>query len=276
MRVMPANSVRFQQQLRTSRKRVLRYWLSRLFGSRLQKSQLLYYVDVGGQRYKRIVLRDSQLAERIQTSLERFGESDLFPRLITTYEREVWVEFIEGDPIAHADEVAVRKLADFYARLYARAPRKAALSDTPFAARLRSDLRFLAEVGVLSAEKGKQLLSAAEALAPEQVWLGFDYTDPVLKNFVVARDTSRVCAVDVESLECDQLLGFGLGKAFARWLEPQRELFLDCLRDSEAPDLSQNLPFAELCFLAFWTKMGFLEQKWRYVDASHFDKFLKG
>jgi hypothetical protein len=271
---MPANSVSFEQQLRTSRRRIVRYWISRLFGSRLQKSQLLYYVDVNGRRYKRIVLRDSALARRIEGSLERFGETQLFPRLITTYEHEVWVDFIDGDPITGADESSVRKLAEFYAGVYAREPRLVALADTPFAMRLRSDLRFLAEVGVLDAHAGKGLLAAAEGLAPEQVWLGFDYTDPVRKNFVVAKESARICAVDVESLECDQLLGFGLGKAFARWLEPQRELFLECLADSDAPDLSQNLPYAELCFLAFWTKMGFLEQKWRYVDVSHFERFL--
>jgi len=272
---MSANSVRFKQELRTSRKRVLRYWISRLFGSRLQKSQLMYFVDVGGHRYKRVVLRDSWLAQQIETNLERFGESDLFPRLVTTYEHEVWVEFVEGEGIGQVDEVVVRGVADFYAGVYSRAPRQVALRSTPFASRLHRDLRFLGEVGVLDAEKAERLLGVAKRIAPEQVWIGFDYTDPVLKNFVVARDTGRICAVDVESLESDQLLGFGLGKAFARWLAPQREVFLDQLLASGTPDLRANLPFAELSFLAFWSKQGFLEHKWRYVDASHFDRFLK-
>jgi hypothetical protein len=247
--------------------------MSRLFGARLQKSQRLYFVDVHGQRYKRIVLRDSRLAERIQMALERFGDSDLFPRLITTYEHEVWVEFVDGERIDRVDELSVRAVAEFYARVYARAPQQVRLVDTVFAARLHRDLRFLAEVGVLDEVRAKELHAVADRLAPERVWVGFDYTDPVLKNFVMSRRTGRVCAVDVESLECDHLLGFGLGKAFARWLEPHRELFLKCLAESGAPDLAQNLPYAELCFLAFWTKMGFLEQKWHYVDRERFARF---
>ena len=272
---MPANSSRVRQRLQTSRARIVRYWLSRLFGARLQKSQIVYFVDVGDARYKRILLRDSQLARSIQENLERFGESDRFPRFVTTYEHEVWVEFVEGEAVSAADEATVRGVAEFYGDVYARGARRVALRDTPFPGRLGSDLNFLREVGVLDEQVYEGLCRASQRLAPEQVWLGFDYTDAVLKNFVRRPGSGRICAVDVESLECDQLLGFGLGKAFVRWLEPQRKFFLECLENSPAPDLRESLEYAELCFLAFWTKMGFLEQKWRYVDAGHFERFLK-
>jgi hypothetical protein len=271
---MPASSSRVRQRLRTSRKRIVRYWLSRLSGLRLQKSQRVYFVDLNGHRYKRIVLRDSQLARSIENSLERFGPTDRFPRLVTSYEHELWVEFVEGEPIRKVEEGVVRAIAGFYADVYSNDPTCVPLADTSFPHRLGRDLLFLNEVGVIDDTLKGQLDAAAERLAPERVWIGFDYTDAVLKNFVTLPGSKRICAVDVESLECDQMLGFGLGKALERWLEPHRKLFLDCLDASEAPDLSESLGYAELSFLAFWTRMGFLEQKWRFVDAARFERFL--
>jgi hypothetical protein len=263
-----------RQRAATALHRRLRYLLSRLSGARLQKSQRVYWVEMGGRRFKRLVLRDSWLASRIEETLESFGPSRRVPALVMRYEHELWLEFIEGEPVARADEGFVRALAGLYAHLWARAPRRLPLAETPWPERLARDLHFLAGVGVLPRARADSLARAAQARAPEKVWVGFDYTDPVLKNFVLAAEDGRLCAVDVESLEAGQLIGTGAAKALLRWMEPQRKLFFDALAGQGAPDPSGELEWVELAFLAFYTKLMFLEQKWRHVEPERFERFL--
>ena len=118
-----------------------------------------------------------------------------------------------------------------------------------------------------------QLDEIAAKLAPKQVWVGYDCTDAILKNFVRDR-AGRIRGVDVESLGADQLLGSGVAKAAVRWLGPLRSPFLAQLREREVPDFVPYFPFVEMSFLAFWQKSSFLEKKRRFVDSSLFDRFL--
>ena len=253
--------------------RRITYWWSRLRGIRLQKSQVVRFVTIGDKRYKRIILRDSHLADRIRRRLEQFGETDYFPPLIAAYEHEVWVGFVAGEPLGPTDDAQLAALADFYAHVYAREPRLVDLSETVFPYRLSHDLAFLRDVGVLSVKAHEEIQESLPHFAPKRVWLGWDYTDPVRKNFVVRRGSGVICAIDVEALEDDQLLGFGVAKTFVRWLEPQREAFLDRMRRGDAPDWLEHFSYSELSFLAAYMRMGFLEQKWSYVDSSVFDRF---
>ena len=262
-----------RQRVGTSAYRRFRYLLSRLYGTRLQKSQSVYFVTINGNRFKRIVLRDSHLASEIERNLESFGSSDHFPTLVARYEHEIWVEYIEGTRVETSDENVIGQLADLYAEVYARASRTVPIAEAPFLPRLRRDLRFLERVGVLSRGVGRNLEAAAERLAPDSVWVGFDYTDPVLKNFVIASDDGRLCAIDVESLLPDQLIGTGFAKACARWMEPQRKAFLERLMRPSVPDFSAYTPFVELVFVAAYTKLMFLEKKWRNVDPARFERF---
>lgn len=263
-----------RQRSGTTSYRRLRYRLSRLFGTRLQKSQRVYLVDLNGTRFKRIILRDSFLAARIEQNLERFGPSDRVPGLVMRYEHEIWVDFIPGGPVSGLGPELVQGLAELYAHIYARRPRRVPTDETLFAERLRRDLRFLGRVGVLSREGWGQLEAALPRLTPDAVWVGFDYTDPVPGNLVVASDDGRLCAIDVESLEDDELIGTGVAKALARWLEPHRSDFLDALARIGAPDFRSYLPFVELCFLAGYTRMMFLEKKRRNIRPELFDRFL--
>lgn len=256
-------------------KKRFRYFLSRLSGTRLQRSQNLLFVAMNGQHYKRLILRDSYIASTIEDNLERFGPSEHFPALVIRYEHEVWVEFIEGPTLRdrEVDEQLVAMLADFYAAVCSRNPRQVDLSETPFPDRLQRDLHFLRQMDLLTEETYRYLEALAQRLMPLQVWVGFDYIDPVKKNLVIARDSGRICAIDVESLLDGQLIGTGVAKAFLRWLEPFRAEFFDHLARPGVPDIRPYYAFVELCFLAAWTKMGFLEKKWKYLDPAHFDRF---
>jgi hypothetical protein len=236
------------------------------------RSQRVYLVTINGRRYKRVVLPDAHHAAQVAARLREFGPAQIYPSLIFEREREVWVEFVEGERPAAGSPDAVDGVADLLAVLLRRAPVQTPLSETPFLHDLRVDLRFLAEVGVLGRRAADALDERAQALAPDAVWVGYDCTDAILKNFVRTPD-GRIRAVDVESLGAGQLLGSGAAKACLRWVGPFRGRFLDRLRAAGVPDFSGYLPFVELCFLAFWTKSSFLEGKSRFVDPALFERF---
>lgn len=246
--------------------------LKRLFGTQLLKSQDLRFVTINGQRFKRLILRDSFQAAEIERRLESFGANNYFPELVTRSENEVWVQFVDGQRLAEVDEPALAKLADFYAAVYSRRPRQVALADRPYVRRIDQNLRFLNQVGVLSDTTRRDLEAVARRLAPERVWIGFDYLDPVLKNFVIRND-GQLCAVDVESLFDEQLIGTGVAKACVHWLEPFRDDVLARLAGAGAPDFQSYFGFVELAFVARWTKTKFLARKQKFVDAGLFERF---
>lgn len=263
-----------RQQAGYSLKRRFNTWLRGLFGTQLLKSQDLRFVTINGQRFKRLILRDSFLAAEIERQLESFGANDFFPALVTRYENEVWVQFVDGERLVEVDERALASIADFYAAVYRRRPRPVAMADLPYMHRIDQNLRFLGQVGVLSDAARRDLEAVARRLAPEQVWIGFDYVDPVLKNFVIARDDGRLCAIDVESLADEQLIGTGVAKACVHWLEPFRDVFLERLAGAGVPDFQAYFRFVELAFVARWTKTKFLTQKRKFVQPERFDRFL--
>ena len=257
---------RVRQHCLTPLVRCVRYALSRLAGTRLQKSQKIYLVDNGGARFKRIVLHDAHLAARIANSLEGFGPSPWLPGLVACYEREVWVDYVAGQTVTAADEEFVNRLAAFYGHLYARAP---LASSGPGSVWVDRDLHFLSKTAVIDRQLYSDLIARLPALVPQHLWTGYDYVDPVLKNFVTGVN-GQLYAIDVESLEPGQLLGLGVAKACARWMAPYRTTFFDVLRRTAAPDIFPYFSFIELVFVASYTKLMYLEKKWKNVDPTRF------
>jgi hypothetical protein len=127
---------------------------------------------------------------------------------------------------------------------------------------------------VLSQRQHDALLEVSQRVQPEALWVGFDYTDSVLKNFISAEDDGRVCAIDVESIAADELIGISFAKASERWLGPWRDEYLEHLNRPGVPDFRPYLPFVELYFLGHWMQRAFFEKKWRFVNAELFDRFL--
>lgn len=236
-----------------------------LFGGVVGKTQKAYFVTLNGRRYKRLVLGDAWQAARIEQELEKFEPGEGFPPLILRHENELLLGYVEGRRFDGSDPADRERLARFYAMLYRREPRQVAISELPLAARLERDLQFLVDVGTLDAAVLPALRARAEALQPERVWLGFDYVDPVAKNFVCTG--TGVAAVDVESLVSNEVLGTGVAKARVHWLgEAQTGAFLDSMAAAGAPDLDAQLPYVELCFLAGWTKRKVLQGKRHFVQ----------
>lgn len=236
------------------------------------RRQRVYAVEVGGRRYKRVVLADAHQAAVIASRLRHFGPEGIYPALILERERELWLEFVEGVPLAAPSSQAVTGLARVLAVLQRREPRLVPLAHTPWLHALQVDLRFLGDVGVLSDASARRLSARAERIAPALVWLGYDCSDAIAKNFV-RTPQGRVRAVDVESLGADQLIGWGPAKACLRWLAGERETLLAALRAEGAPDFQGYFEFVELAFLAFWTKSCLLEGKRRFVAPAAFERF---
>ena len=256
--------------------RRLRYLVSRLFGNRLQNSQRTSFETLNGRRFKRLILRDTALATELERNLEAFHDSPHFPSVAIRYEHELWLDYVEGSPIVQPDTRVVEKIADFYAATYSRSARRVDVADTPFVPRLQRDLRFLNRVGILSDAAYRDLGAAVERLVPDRVWVGFDYTDAVLKNFIVTDADGLVCGIDAESLRTDQLIGTGVANALARWLGTFQDRFLQRLFRDEIPDFRPYLPFVELCYASAWTKMYFFEKKWKRIEPSIFERFRAG
>ncbi|MGH8636228.1 MAG: hypothetical protein ACREUZ_03740, partial [Burkholderiales bacterium] len=175
--------------------------LDRLFPRTwLRKSQRLRFVTVNGVRCKRVMAPDVFIASQIERNLEAFGPTLRFPKLVTRFENEVWVKFVPGERLARIDDEALRNVGAFYAEVYTRANRLQPTSETPWPQRLQRDLEFLHETGSIQTNAWHDLAAAAERIMPLQLLVGFDYTDPVLKNFVRPENGDPLCAIDVESL----------------------------------------------------------------------------
>ena len=211
----------------------VKYFLSRLLGTRLQKAKSLHYVTVNGHRFKRLILCDSFLATKIEQYLEDFRESGYFPPFVARYEHEIWLEYVEGAPVRSVDEGFALKIAEFYATVHGKTPLLVKTTQSPFPSRLFQDLRFLHQISVLTQDSYRDLQAAVQELIPEQVWVGHEYTDPVLKNFILRKEDERVCVVDVDGLAENQLLGIGVAKACVRWLGPYQDLFFHRLFTTE-------------------------------------------
>ena len=251
----------------------LRYFLSRVLGTRLQKAKGIYFVQINGKRFKRMTYCDSFQTSMLEQHLHCFVDTPYFPSIATRYEHELWLTFVEGKIVEKVDESFLLKFVDFYATLYAKGPKLLETKETMFPQQLHQDLKFLGQVGVLSAEEESALDLCAQQLVPQHVWVGYDFTDPVLKNFVLATPGLQLCAVDVEGLAHHQLIGMGLGKAFALWGKEHQDHILTQLLKRNVPDFVSYFPFIELSFLAKWTKRSFFEHKWKFVNAKVFEKF---
>ncbi len=263
------------------RERPLHAWPRRLraaalarFSNRPPRTQRVSLVTVGGAHCKRIVFADSHHAANVAARLQRFAHEGIYPGLILERERELWVEFIEGDRVRDVDDALVTAMARLLATLAKRAPRQVPLRETPWLLDLERDLSFLARVGVLDEEKSHRLAGRAREIAPRMVWVGHDCSDAILKNFVWTPE-GRLRAVDVESLGEDQLIGVGAAKAVLRWAGGRRGDLLAAMKDAGAPDFHSYFDFVELGFRAFWQKSSVLEKKHRFVDAGVFTPFLE-
>jgi hypothetical protein len=248
---------------------LLRRWLH----NRFVPAKRVRVVTLSGRRYKRLSLSDAARAREIAAHLAALRPTRCFPELVAAVDAELLLEYVEGRTLADPIEPArLDALAGFYARLYGAAPRRLATAASAFPAELARDLAFLRDVGVLDAAAHSDVSAAAHALQPAEVWVGWDYLDPLPRNFVVA-DDGRLVAVDVEDLWPDRLLGGGVAKARLRSLGAHGERLPRALAAACSLDLAPALPWVELHFLAEWTKLAYLKGRHALVDPARFEPY---
>lgn len=237
------------------------------------KTHRVHWVTIGGVRYKRVTFSHASEAMRVMNNLERVARLERLPAPVYQHERRVWLRFVEGEALDASRPEHVDGVIGLFADLYREAPRRVPASDTLIHQRLLGDLDFLREVDVLTPRLAATLSGAAASLRPEQVWLGFEYLDPLRRNLIVAPD--RVCAIDVEALYADSLLGTGLAKARLRWLDMAPDTLLAKLAENGAPDLREQFDYATLCQLAGYSKQKVFRGRRRSIRSNAFEGILE-
>jgi hypothetical protein len=264
---------RFRQTSLHSLGRRLGVALRRRLLGRFLPAKRVRRLEIGGARFKRVTLPDAWSAAELARRLERFRSHAVFPAVIAQVGNELLLDFVEGRPIADPlDAAGCDQLAGFFAVLYAHDRHAVETRASGFADALERDLDFLARTGVLTGVAQRELARAAEALAPAQLHVGFDYLDPIPRNFLHTPGGALV-AVDVEELFADQLLGSGVAKAVLRTPGASRERLLAGIRRAAGLDLAPALPFVELAFLAGWTKRALLKGRAKLVRPELFDPY---
>jgi hypothetical protein len=247
-----------------------RHWLGRFLPHKRVR-----LVEIGGARFKRVTLPDAWSAAQLARSLERFREQALFPALYTQTGSELLLEYVQGRPLPEPlDEAACDQLAGFFAALYGQSRQAVETRAAGCLDALRRDLGFLGQVGVLNGAAVADLKRAAEALAPPQVHLGYDYLDPIARNFLIT-PAGRLVAVDVEELMPGQLLGSGVAKAVLRTPGARRDRLLAGIRTGIGLDLAPVMPFVELAFLAAWTQRALLKGRSQLVQPELFERYRR-
>jgi hypothetical protein len=245
---------------------------SRFLGG-LGKSQRVWFVTIEGRRFKRIEYGDSAQVRTITEAVRAAEDAIILPKLIHEHERELWFEFVEGQRPEAGNRMHRAALATLFARLHAIGARRAELKQTGLHTALLTALEFLDPCRVLDASRYRSLLARARALAPETLWVGLDYVDPVLKNFIM-RDGEAVI-IDLESLKIDSPLGTGIAKSVLHWLGEERDAFAARVIEQGALDFLDQLDYVQLCLVSAWTKRKLLAGKRRRIDIGHFDRCLR-
>ncbi len=226
------------------------------------------FVRIGGRRFKRVRMSGSAAAARMERRLTEFDDSPYVTSLVLRDGRDIWVEYVTGEIPRRADAETARLIADFFAHLYARSPRRIPTDDTPYHRRLLRDIRFLHLAGLLDEAQYRALLARAERDKPGEAWIGYDYADAVLKNFVILPDRSRVCAIDIEGLKDDRLIGMGLAKCCSRGGPAFRAALLEGVVRAGVPDFLPYFGYVELCARAGWMRNDLIKKPWRPIDPA--------
>jgi hypothetical protein len=197
--------------------------------------------------YKKVVFGSAQHSERIFANLEAFRGSPHFPTPMWCRRGAVVVDFVLGQPLDRFDTATRVELAKFYAAVFDRRPRLVPLTDSGIWDEFEQHLNTLERLAVVSPALRSRLREHAAELAPERIWMGFDYTDPVLSNMVVTGASRSICAVDIKNLRADQPLGIGLAKGRSSWLtaSDMTAVFVH-IRRAGAPDIAPYFEFIRL------------------------------
>ncbi len=262
---------RVRQSRLVSRREVVKRTLRGIFHKVPTKRLRIYRVDYGNVSLKRIVFKEVRSAVETGRRLRTFRGERLFPEFVGQHGTDLWAEFIHGQTVSEATPTTLAELARIYGTLYARNPVCRPIDSDTWLQDVRYDLGFLHETGVLSERLYCLLCQRLIEWAPDQVWVGWDYSDPRLANLVALPDGS-LRIIDIESIREQCLLGTGVAKACFRQLGDRREAFLALLRGQQGPPpIWDAFLFVELHALCSWTRNAVLLRKRKLVRPHLFE-----
>jgi hypothetical protein len=261
---------RQQMNAHPLKQRVLRR-IRRFAGAAGVKTHEVHFLQHDGVTRKRVRFHDAAEATAVERILEEFGVSPAIPACIFRDGREIWLEYVDG-PLLDPRTDCRALMSKFFSEIYRAKCHQVEVAATAFPARVERDLRFLADERILSCAAARHLSRRAVALQPKTAWIGFDYIDPLPKNFVV-RDGVLV-GVDVEALQSGLMIGTGTAKAFLRWFSVPRSAFLESLSEAGVPDLHEQFEYVDLCFRSAYAKQKSFQRKRHLAPPSIFDRFL--
>ena len=254
-------------------RRVHHAW-QRLMGHERFKSNAVRFVEFGNERYKQVNFPSASEARRVEGILRATHGTDLFPTFVHRLESTLWVRFVAGKTLAAGDPAQLDAVYRFFAGLYRHDPVQIRLTDTDLHQRLLIHIETLAEIEWLDGDRARRLLTLAETLKPESVWLGLEYVDALQKNLVYG--AAGVVGIDIEAAWEGQLLGVGLAKARMRWLKMPAAPILERLALLGAPDLCDQYAYAHLTFLAQYSVQSLFRGKHGQVPMNAVDAVLSG
>ena len=264
----------FHRNAHSPLRRVYFWCLRRLIGV-FGKTQRVYFVNINGRRYKRVVFSDSLQAVQVQQGLDQFAHKGYFPELVERHENELLLGFIQGEAFDPGAPAHLEYLGDFFSDLYQHEPHDIAVEASFLPQRLQTDLRFLQHSGVIDSETQRRLAERAHGLQPQRLLLGWDYVDPVTKNFLIA--AQKLAVIDVESLVPATPFGTGLAKAQLHWLDDAAlNVLLQRIGEQGGPDLQPQLNYVALCFRVAWTKRKLLQGKRNFIERARLTEWAKG
>jgi hypothetical protein len=200
----------------------------------------------GWPHYKKVVFRSREDASRVYSTLQAFGRTVHFPRPAWLDRHEVVVDFVRGTRLRweRGNRLMLSRLAAFFSGVYSRGLRLESLAKSGFWQKFEAYVASLQALGVLASGAADKLLETGRRLAPAQVFVGWDYIDPIENNLVVKEDVNALCAIDIKNLKSETLMGRGLAKARQRYLSQyDEEAIFDQLRQKGAPDFQPYFPF---------------------------------
>lgn len=282
---------RSERSLEPRAARWRRRWrrLSPTRGATWQKTHRNSVVTFAGVRVRRLQLAPGESAARIEADLRRAWRAGVAPEPLLRDGNEVWMEYIEGEPVDADDPALISDLAGLYTSLWAsgaveECPRRGGWVDG-----VHRDLAWLEKVAVLEPALVTALQGRAEHIAPAHLWRGLEYVDLRPANLI--RSDGLLKIIDVESFSTDFPLGAGIAKAAyraergprpgrrrrreGRWLAGREAELIEALAKCGAPDLRESMPFVRLCMLAWWQKRCVLRGKWKQVDPALFRALLE-
>ena len=176
--------------------------------------------DQGKPIYKKVVFNSNQQARRVAGALSAFGESIHVPTLRHQADNAIWVDYVAGhafDPHA-ADQP--RGVAECLTSFALRSSRAVALGEAGLVDESHQRLAWLLDQAVITPRLGETLRARLNGFDTDlMLRFGFDYADPIAANLLTRADTGQVCAIDVKNVRQDALVGLGVAKAHARWLD---------------------------------------------------------